>query len=193
MKLQDSLPHGVTVNGKFYPMDFDFRNVLRMLESMELKDLTEEAWVYRALKCVMRRPRGDLMRILAETRKVLFANEKEPTGEKLTDYVQDADLIRAAFQQAYGIDLWREKLHWLEFTALMSGIPEGTRYSDILSIRARPMPEPTKYNAEERANLAKAKAEYALKMTDDERENNLSFGLNNLANMLLSMAGKGGE
>ena len=193
MKLQYSLPGGVTVNGKFYPMDFDFRNVLRMLESMERKDLTQEAWAYRALKCVMRRPRGNLLLILAETRKVLFANAKEPAGEKLTDYVQDADLIRAAFRQAYGIDLWRDKLHWLEFTALLAGIPEGTRYSDILSIRARPMPEPTKYNAEERANLAKAKALYAVQMTDKEQTDSLQQGLQKMARGLLSMAGKGGE
>ena len=189
MKLQDSLPRGVTVNGTVYHMDFDFRNVLRMFESMERKDLTYEAWVYRALKCVMRRPRGNLLLILAETRKVLFANAKEPTGEKLTDYDQDADLIRAAFRQAYGIDLCRDKLHWLEFTALLAGIPEGTRYNDILSIRARPMPEPTKYNAKERENLAKAKAIYAIQMNEKE----ITDSLQNIARGLLSMAGKGGE
>lgn len=193
MKLQDSLPDGVTVNGKFYRMNFDFRNVLRMLESMERKDLTYEAWVYRALKCIMRRPRGDLMGILAETRKVLFASAKEPTGEKLTDYDQDAELIRAAFRQAYGIDLWRDNLHWLEFTALLAGLPEGTRYSDILSIRARPMPEPTPYNADERARLAKAKAAYAVNMTEKEQADSLQHGLQKMARGLLAMAGKGGE
>lgn len=192
MKLQDSLPSGVTVNGKFYPMDFDFRNVLKMLDSMEREDLTPEAWVYRALKCVMRRPRGDQQALLCEARKLLFDDGEPSGGDKLTDFEQDADYIRAAFLQSYGINLWRDKLHWLEFMALLNGLPEGTRYSDILGIRAKPMPEPTKYNAEERERLAKAKAEYAVRMTDKEMESGLANGLNDLAHSLLSMAGKGG-
>lgn len=191
MKLQDSLPCGVTVNGKFYPMDFDFRNVLRMMESMDREDLTPEAWVYRALKCVMKRPRGDQPALLYAVRKLLF-DDKPSGGEKLTDFEQDADYIRSAFLQSYGINLWKDKLHWLEFMSLLNGIPEGTRYNDILAIRAKPMPEPTKYNAEERERLAKAKAEYAVRMTEKESESGLMKGLNDLAQSLLSMAGKGG-
>lgn len=193
MKLQDSLPDGVTVNGKFYHMNFDFRNVLRMLESMETKGLTSEAWAYRALKCVMRHPRGDLMALMSETQKILFGKAKKPTGEKLTDYDQDADYIRAAFLQAYKIDLWREKIHWLKFSALLAGIPDGTRYSDILGIRARPMPEPNKYNADERDRLARAKAEYAVHMTEQEQADSYQRGLQSIAKGLLSLAGKGGE
>ena len=193
MKLQETLPAGVTVNGKFYAMDFDFRNVLRMIESMAREDLTPEAWVYRALKCVMKRPRGDLNAVFIETRKILFENTKKRTGEKLTDFVQDADLIRSAFWQAYHVNLWRDKLHWLEFVGLLSGIPDNTRYSDILSIRARPMPEPTKYNAEERERLAKAKAEYAVKMTEEEREHSLENDMRGVAQFMLSLAGIGGD
>ena len=43
MKLQDRLPEGVTVDGKFYKMDFDFRNVLRMMEVLDRDDLMPEA------------------------------------------------------------------------------------------------------------------------------------------------------
>lgn len=192
MKMYETLPNGVTVNGKFYRMDFDYRNVLRMLERMERQDLTTEAWAWRVLRCVMRRPRGNLLALVSEAQKVLFGNAKKRDGEKLTDYDQDADLIRAAFFQAYKIDLWTEKMHWLKFTALLAGIPDGTRYSDVLSIRARPMPEPTKYNAEERANLARAKAEYAVKMTEKEQADSRQRGLLAVAQGLLSMTG-GGE
>lgn len=191
MKMHETLPNGVTVNGKFYRMDFDYRNVLRMLERMERQDLTPEAWAWRVLRCVMSRPRGNLLALVSETQKVLFGSAKKRDGEKLTDYDQDADLIRAAFFQAYGIDLWTEKMHWLKFTALLAGIPEGTRYSDVLSIRARPMPEPTKYNAEERANLARAKAEYAVKMSEKEQADSRQRGLLAVAQGLLSMTGGG--
>ena len=192
MKLQEKLPNGVTVNGRFYHMNFDYRNVLRMIESMTRKDLTPEAFVYHALKCVMRHPRGNLRAIYEETKKILFENANTSKNEKVTDFVQDADLIRAAFWQTYNINLWRDKLHWLEFIGLLSGLPEGTRYSDILNIRVRPMPEPNKYNADERARLAKAKAKYAVWMTDEERTDSLEIGLKEMAKGLLMLAGEGG-
>ena len=39
MKLQDRLPDGVQVDGKFYKMNFDFRNVLRMIDILDRDDL----------------------------------------------------------------------------------------------------------------------------------------------------------
>ena len=75
----------------------------------------------------------------------------------------------------------------------MSSLPEGSRYSDILSIRTRPMPAPTKWNAEERAWLAKAKAQYAVQMSDRENEYKLQNDLRNMAESLLAMAKQGGE
>ena len=37
MKLFERLPDGVTVDGKHYKLNFDFRNVLKMLEVLEWK------------------------------------------------------------------------------------------------------------------------------------------------------------
>ena len=72
-------------------------------------------------------------------------------------------------------------------------MPEGSRYSEILSIRARPIPAPTKWNAEERAWLAKAKAQYAVKLNEKERENQYQKGLRQMAAGLLNLAKQGGE
>ena len=33
MKLYETPPDGVTVDGRFYALDFDFRNVLRLLHA----------------------------------------------------------------------------------------------------------------------------------------------------------------
>jgi hypothetical protein len=81
----------------------------------------------------------------------------------------------------------------LEFSALLAGLPEGSRYSDVLGIRARPMPAPTKYNAELRQWLTKAKAEYAVRMTKREEENSYQTGLRLMAEGLLALAEKGGD
>ena len=193
MKLQDKLPKGISVGGRFYRCDFDFRNVLKMMDVMARDDLIDDARDYLALKCIMRRvDKKRVPELLSAARKLLFPEtKKQPEQARITDFVQDADLIRAAFWQEYGVNLYRDKLHWHEFSLLIAGLPEGNRYSEVIGIRARPMPAPTKWNAEERKWLAKAKAELALKMTDKERERSFEDSLRNVALSLLSLAEQG--
>ncbi len=40
--------------------------------------------------------------------------------------------------QAYNIDLIEEqgKLHWKKFNALLSGLPDGTKFVEVMKIRA---------------------------------------------------------
>lgn len=188
MKLQDRLPDSVTVWGRKYRLNLDFRNVLRLMETMARDDLIPGARDYLALKCVMRRPPRDAARVLEEVRKLLFPAQKPADGKRLTSFEQDADLIRAAFRQAYGIDLYRDRLHWVEFSALLSALPEGSRYSEVLGIRARPMPAATKYNQAEREWLAKAKAACALEMSEDERRRAYAEGVKSVFAGLLAWA-----
>lgn len=189
MKLQDSLPDGVTVDGKFYRMDFDFRNVLRMIDILDRDDMMPEARAYKALKCLCKRPRN-AEKTLAQVKALLFKAPRKKGGQKATDFVQDAGLIRAAFRQAYGIDLYRAKLHWIEFTELLNAIPEGSRYSEVVGIRVRPMPAATKWNAKEREWLMKAKADVAIEMTDKERAERYERDVSNIANVLMALAGR---
>lgn len=192
MKLHERLPDSVTAGGKTYRVDLDYRNVLRMIDVLGREEMLPSARDYVALKCVMKRPPKNAGPVLAALRDVLFSADSEPAEQKLTDFEQDADLIRAAFLQAFGINLWRDKVHWLEFTGLLGALPEGSRYADILGIRARPMPKPTKYNAEERAWLAKAKLKHAVRMTEREAQNKYSTDLQRIATAMIGLAKKGG-
>jgi hypothetical protein len=157
----------VTVDGRFYRLDFDFRNVLRMMETLGDDNLIPEARDYLAVKCLTKRPRN-VSKVLQAVKTLLF-DAKPGTGERLTSFEQDAGLIRSAFRQVYGIDLFRDKVHWLEFTELLQGLPDGNRYEEVLGIRARPMPAATKYNQKEREWLMKAKQQCALHLTDTEQ------------------------
>lgn len=186
MKLQDRLPAGVEVDGKFYKMDFDFRNVLKMLERLD-EDVLPEAKAYNALHCLCKRPKN-AFKVLEAVKGLLFI-ETRKNGRKVTDFVQDAGLIRAAFRQAYGIDLYRDKLHWLEFTELLSAIPEGNRYADVVSIRARDIPAPTQWNQKEREWLIKAKQDVALKTTATEQAEQYKKDVDNIGALLMMMAG----
>ena len=199
MRLTETLPRAVTVNGRRYRLDLDFRRVFDMLAAMRRDDLIPAARVYTALRCVMRRPPRNDARcaaVFVAVCGVLFQDKGKKAldgGPKLTDFEQDADLIRAAFLQAYSINLWRDKLHWLEFTALLGALPSGSRYADILGIRARPMPEATKYHAKEREQLAMAKAACALEMTDEERATSYAAGLRAMSESMRAYAMRAGE
>lgn len=165
MKLYDRLPDSVIVGKKRVKLDLDFRNVLLLLETLKRDDLLPEARDWLAVRYVCRKPVNGTLNAV---KQLLFADPPESSGKRVTSFEQDAPLIRAAFRQVYGVDLWREKLHWFEFVELLSAIPEGNRYAETIGIRVREMPEPTKWNAKERAWLAQAKARVAIKRTEKE-------------------------
>lgn len=191
MKLHEPLPSGVTVNGRFYRADLDFRNVLRMMETLERKDLLPDAKIYLALRCVMKRPPKHGSQVLAALIQ-LTAPDVKTTKERTLDFAQDADLIRAAFLQSYHIDLWTENVHWFKFISLLRCLPDGSRLSNIVSIRTRPIPPPSKYNEKEREWLIRAKSEYGIKTTEEERQERFEASLHDVALGLLAFAKKGG-
>jgi hypothetical protein len=192
MKLQDTLPDGVTVDGRFYKLDFDFRNVLRMIDILDDDDLMPDAQEYNAVRCLTKHPRN-VHKVLEAVKALLFDHSPKKDSQKVTDFVQDAGMIRAAFRQAYGIDLYTEKLHWIAFTELLNAIPEGNRYAEVVGIRARPIPAPTKWNAEERQWLLKAKAEYAIHLSDKEQQRRYHDDVAKIFSGLMGMLSKGSD
>lgn len=195
MKLHERLPRWVRVGKRRYWLKTDFRHVLRMFDILGDKRISERARVYLALCEIVRNPprrEDDQVAVYLAARMTLIPpkNGKEP-GERVTDFVQDADMIRAAFRQAYGIDLYKARLHWIEFTELLNNLPSGTRYSEIIDIRSRPLPEATKYNGKQRTALIEAKMKYAIEKSEEEVTRSYNRGVNNLANSLLKMAREG--
>lgn len=196
MRLLDGLVYKVRVGRKTYRLKTDFRDVLKMIEILGDRNLTEVARIDLALRAVVRRPpkktKDQLLVFLAARTALMRPPKSKGEGEKMTDFDQDADMIRAAFRQAYGIDLYRARLHWTEFTELLNNLPSGTRYSDVLEIRARPLPEATKWNGKQRQALIEAKMKYGIEKTDEEIRKSYQRGVNHLAESLLRMA-KGSE
>jgi hypothetical protein len=105
MKLYEKLPDSVMVNGKRVRLNLEFRNVIRMIDIMSEDGLMQEAREYLALKCICRHPKKGMMK---PVRELLFPGAGSDNSERITDFEQDADLIRAAFLQEYGINLFRD-------------------------------------------------------------------------------------
>ena len=194
-KLFDRPPEGVTVDGKFFRCDFDFRNVLKMTDVMAREDIEPRAKEFLCVKCVYSRFLGSntapkLYRAICD---VLFEKTPETGGKRLFSFEQDAPLIRAAFRQVYGVDLFRDRLTWFEFLELLHGLPEGNRFNDVIAIRARPMPAPTQYNAKERESLLKAKQAVALHLDEREQANKYQSDVGKVFAGLMGLIQKGSE
>ena len=193
LKLYERLPDSITVDGRRYKADFDFRNVLKLLEIMQRDDILPDARDYLCVRCCVRNAPKNASKLYTAICTLLFPETPQDGVKRLTSYEQDAALIRAAFRQVYHIDLFRDKLHWFEFTELMQYLPEGCRYEETIGIRARPMPAPTKYNQKEREWLLKAKQSVALHLTDREQEKKYDKDVSNVFGGLMSMIRRAAE
>ena len=190
MKLYERLPNSIEINGKKYRLNLDFRNVLKMMYVLQNDDFIHGAREYLALKCVMKHPPKDYRWALYIVHHFLFGENKNTEEKRVTSFEQDADMIRAAFLQVYGINLYRDKLHWFEFTALLYNLPTGSKYTEVIGIRSRPIPPATKYNKAEREALIQAKAAYALTYTEEEREKSYKNSLSRVFADMKSIANR---
>ena len=191
MKLYEKIPKGITANGRFFRCNWDFRNVLKMLEIMQREDIQLDARDYLCAKCLVSHkiPSKFVSAVYNELCDVLFPKTPETpeNSEKLMSFEQDAALIRAAFLQEYRINLYHDKLSWFEFTELLQCLPDGNRFENAVSIRARPLPKPTKYNTSEREWLIKAKRSVALHLTESEQRKKYDKQVGNVFAALMSM------
>lgn len=131
--------------------------------------------------------RGAVLRAVLKQHLARGEEQKTEREKKVLDIGQDAPLIWAAFLQCYGVDLKTDarKIHWWEYQDLLASLPDDTRIMQIVSIRARPLPRPTKYNAEERASLIKLKQKYKIRRSEEDEMKQLADGFKAMARRLI--------
>lgn len=69
---------------------------------------------------------------------VIKTTSADEPQKRLYNLRYDGDYVFASFMQAYRIDLIEEigQLHWKKFNALLVGLPEGTKFVEVLKIRS---------------------------------------------------------
>lgn len=191
------LPYAAVYGGKTYRLKPFFDNVLKVFSLQKEQALSERDKLEISLDLLVRSKHSNM----SEQNKVGLLNTvydilmdappSEPDGRApIFDFEQDAGYIYASFLSDYGLDLYEQqgRLHWWAFIQLFRGLSEGSKIVQVMQIRAKPIPAPTKHNAEERAQLARLKAQYALKISEEERERNFAAGLKRLAGLMRAMA-----
>lgn len=183
------LPYTVKYGGRTYRLLPYYDRVLEAASTLRRGDISETDALRYALWLLVderKYPQSE------EFLQAVFDTLTEPVKRggyepRSIDFEQDAALIYAAFMQAYNIDLRTErKLHWMNFRALLAGLPSDTRLAEIIKIRTMPVPKPTKYNSEQRQEIMRLKALYKIRLTEDEAQEQYDRGLQRLAAEIMS-------
>lgn len=174
----EQLPDTVEVCGARVRIDPDFR-VGVAIETEMLTDVPDVDGLLRAFY-----PDGVPQDVEAASDRMIWfyahTDEAGQDGEtsrgssaRWYDFTQDADALLASFQQAYGIDLERDSLHWWKFRRLLFGLPPETPFMQRVHYRVADLDRLPK---EQRRHYRKMRRLYALrqperrKMTAAERD-----------------------
>lgn len=186
-----SLVETTEIDGITYSLDLSFDNVLRLIDMLGDKELSDVVQVETGLvmllgeelDCDIER-KANIFYSLYE--KVITTGAKieqaldikgnpmpsESSGDEIVySLIEDAEYIYASFMQDYGMDLfeYQGKLHWNKFQALLSGLRDDTKFKKVLEIRQMELPT-GKGSEKQRKAILDAKKAYALKGQDTEAE-----------------------
>lgn len=159
--LTEPMPEFVLVGGQPFQVVTDFRHWLEFETNIMDKSIHPTSLVDLSIDALYVNPpkNGPRERCAAAlfNRLIWFYRCGRPekaaprsggsAGVRAYDFEQDAPLIMAAFQQAYGIDLTTAKMHWWRFHALFEALPDSCRICKIMEYRtadASDMPDKTK-------------------------------------------------
>ena len=163
LDLSRKLTDKLVIDDKEFPLNLSFDNVLRLFEMWRDEDVPEFVKPHFGIRILTGETLEDFtVEEMSEVFNEVFEEhislstvednhiEYDLAGNPMKttasngkqeqapyDIRYDGDYIYASFLQAYGIDLFdvQGKLHWKKFNALLSGLPEGTKFMEVVKIR----------------------------------------------------------
>lgn len=188
LDLSRKLTDKLVIDDKEYALDLSFNNVLKLFEMWRDEDVPEFVKPHFGIRILTGETLEDFtVEEMSEVFNEVFEEhislstvednhvEYDLAGNPMKttasngkqeqapyDIRYDGDYIYASFLQAYGIDLFdvQGKLHWKKFNALLSGLPEGTKFMEVVKIRKW---KPQKGDsAEYKEEMRKLQKDYAL-------------------------------
>lgn len=139
MSLYQSPPEALTICGRVYPIDTDFRVWMKFQQALTAKGTDREK--AERLCAMMERmglpPGQEALDAMLEF-FTAASNEKQAGGKNRPmayDFEKDSEFIYSAFLGAYQIDLETARLHWWKFKALFKSLPDNCQFSRIMQYR----------------------------------------------------------
>lgn len=134
------LPRSVEFGGRTWPINTDYRDVLRVLTAMEDPDVTDEEKAYICLHNLYPGakdiPQDQLQAAFDAALDFIDRGQQDDKpGPRTMDWTQDAPLIFPAVNRAAGMEVRSvEYMHWWTFLGFFMEIKDST-YSAILGLR----------------------------------------------------------
>lgn len=190
----------IVFRGKKMGLYLYYDLVLGCFDVWSCADLDDRSKMAAALDLLTNRNKNTDLLSLAEQaelhsqifeEKINLNKRHSKPGPKTVDFIFDFDLIYAGFYQAYHIDLIDQRglLTWYQFYNLFQGLPDNTKIKEVMGIRGRDIPSPTKYNQKEIQSLIELKQYWALP-PDKNLENNYQTQVNQLFDAVKTMCGR---
>lgn len=172
------LENEVKIDGEVYQLNLYFDTVLKIIDLLKNKRVSEVTKLNLCLKMLFGRD-SNLVTLPIEQQNMIFnevfdtfITKKEEKvvqydlqGNELPEYEEDskrnyslkhdAEYIYASFLQAYGMDLIEQqgKLDWRKFQALLSGLPDDTKFKQVLHVRTWKKPSKSDTEAKQMNKL----------------------------------------
>ena len=161
---QPTLPSALLVDGRAYEVRTSFRVWIEFERA-----LREERAAWRGVFAGDQPEGAEWVEAAIE---FLRSPNSTPRAERMdgpreVDLVEDGELIVAAFQQAYGIDLTATDMHWHRFKALLANLPESTKLAKVMGYRTYRTPAKGDTND---AAMRRMKRMWSIPEAADERE-----------------------
>ena len=196
LDLSRKLTDKLVIDDEEFPLDLSFDNILRLFEMWRDEDVPEFVKPHFGIRILTGETLEDFtVEEMSEVFNEVFEEhislstvednhvEYDLAGNPMKttasngkqeqapyDIRYDGDYIYASFLQAYGIDLFdvQGELHWKKFNALLSGLPEGTKFMEVIKIRKW---KPQKGDsAEYKEEMRRLQKDYALSYDDIKEE-----------------------
>ena len=173
--LTDSLPKTVSICGKDYPINSDFRAAVEF-EMLIQSKASPKRKTRGAIRIFFGgNPPPYSEKELVEAAVGFYAGGGNDSDERpkknrkrIYSFAQDGDYIAAAFRSQYGIDLLTiPYMHWYEFRALFKGLEESCEIVKIMGYRAAEVSK-IKYKPE-RERIARLQEIYKIKNENARR------------------------
>lgn len=196
LDLSRKLTDKLVIDDEEFPLNLSFDNVLRLFEMWRDEDVPEYVKPHFGIRILTGETLEDFtVEEMSEVFNEVFEEhislstvednhvEYDLAGNPMKttasngkqeqapyDIRFDGDYIYASFLQAYGIDLFdvQGELHWKKFNALLSGLPEGTKFMEVIKIRKWKAQKGD--SAEYKEEMRRLQKDYALPYEGIEKE-----------------------
>lgn len=165
--LTDKIPESVTLDGKIYRINSDFRTALKIINFAE-ENSGIKLLMYALKNFYIDLP--DNVQLAIDGMNMFYKRNKaqKGNGTQLFSFEKDAELIFSSFMSQYGINLSQDNIHWYVFLALLKGLCGENAFSKVLAVRNLDISDIK--DEKQKAYYAELKQKYSLsaELTIDE-------------------------